>query len=301
MLALRTGRPVKMVMEYREEFIAGAPRHAGVMRLKTGVKRDGTMVAHEMEAFLDAGAYGGFRPGRGDRRHRSRAAAVIAPPMRAFRFRASTPTISPVARCARRASPRACFAAESHIDCVARKVGMDPAAFRLKNLMVEGDETLTGSHYKDIKAKETLAAALKSVGLRRPKAKNVGRGVAMGYRGPGGGNTAMKISLEPDGSIVIHTGLFEQGTGTYTTIRQIAAEELRCQPESIRIDTVDTDLGVSFDSGIGGSRGTRVASSAAYTAACDAREKLLVLAEKLLGWPKAEIALEGGDADSQDD
>ena len=124
--------------------------------------------------------------------------------------------------------PQGVFAAESHIDCVARKIGMDPAAFRLKNLMVEGDETLTGSHYKDIKAKETLAAALKASGYDAPKAKNVGRGVAMGYRGPGGGNTAMQISLEPDGAIVIHTGLFEQGTGTYTTIRQIAAEELRC-------------------------------------------------------------------------
>ena len=63
LLALRTGRPVKMVMEYREEFVAGAPRHAAVIRLKTGVKRDGTMVAHEMEAYLDSGAYGGFRPG----------------------------------------------------------------------------------------------------------------------------------------------------------------------------------------------------------------------------------------------
>ncbi len=64
-------------------------------------------------------------------------------------------------------------------------------------------------------------------------------------------------------------------------------------PEKIRIDTLDTDLGVSFDSGIGGSRGTRVASGAAYTAACDAREKLLALAEKLLSWPKAEITLAG--------
>ena len=292
LLALRTGRPVKMVMEYREEFIAGAPRHAGVMRLKTGVKHDGTMVAHEMEAFLDAGAYGGFRPG-----------AVIGGVAHAGGcYRAAHARISvsrvytnniPGGQFRAPGEPQGVFAAESHIDCVARNVGMDPAAFRLKNLMVEGDETLTGSHYKDIKAKETLAAALKASGYNGPKAKNVGRGVAMGYRGPGGGNTAMQISLEPDGAVVIHTGLFEQGTGTYTTIRQIAAEELRCQPETIRIDTVDTDLGVSFDSGIGGSRGTRVASSAAYTAACDAREKLLVLAEKLLGWPKAEIALKG--------
>ncbi|MGZ8530558.1 MAG: xanthine dehydrogenase family protein molybdopterin-binding subunit [Candidatus Binatia bacterium] len=292
LLALRSGRPVKMVMEYREEFIAGAPRHAGVMRLKTGVKRDGTIVAHEMEAFLDAGAYGGFRPG-----------AVIGGVAHAGGcYRAAHARIAvsrvytnnlPGGQFRAPGEPQGVFAAESHMDCVAHKVGMDPAAFRLQNLMQEGDETLTGSHYKDIKAKETLSAALKASGYDGPKAKNVGRGVAMGYRGPGGGNTAMQLSLNPDGSIVIHTGLFEQGTGTYTTLRQIGAEVLGCDPEKILIDTLDTDLGVSFDSGIGGSRGTRVASGAAYTAACDAREKLLALAEKLLDWPKAEITLAG--------
>ena len=55
----------------------------------------------------------------------------------------------------------------------------------------------------------------------------------------------------------------------------------------------DTDYGVPFDSGIGGSRGTRVASGAAFTAACEARENLLALAEKLLQWPRAEIELAG--------
>jgi CO/xanthine dehydrogenase Mo-binding subunit len=292
LLALRTGRPVKMVMEYREEFIAGAPRHAAVMRLKTGVKRDGTIVAHEMEAFLDAGAYGGFRPG-----------AVIGGVAHAGGcYRAAHARISvsrvytnnlPGGQMRAPGEPQGVFAAESHIDCVARKVGMDPVKFRLKNLLVEGDETLTGSHYLGIKAKETLNAAVKAAGYDMPKPKNVGRGVAMGYRGPGGGNTAMKISLNADGSMVIHTGLFEQGTGTYTTLRQITAEELNCDPDKIHIDTLDTDLGVSFDSGIGGSRGTRVASGAAYTAARDAREKLFALAEKLLGWSKDGIMLDG--------
>jgi len=282
------------VMEYREEFIAGAPRHAAVMRLKTGVKRDGTIVAHEMEAYLDAGAYGGFRPGAviGGVGHAG--GCYRAEHARIAVSRVYTNNI-PGGQMRAPGEPQGVFAAESHIDCVARKIGLDPAAFRLKNLMVEGDETLTGSHYRGIKAKETLSAALCAAGYDKPKAKNVGRGVAMGYRGPGGGNTAMKISLEPDGSRVIHTGLFEQGTGTYTTLRQIAAEELNCDPDEFRIDTLDTDLGASFDSGIGGSRGTRVASAAAFNAACDAREKLFALAEKLLGWAPSDIALDRDD------
>jgi CO/xanthine dehydrogenase Mo-binding subunit len=294
MLARRTGRPVKMVMEYREEFVAGAPRHGGVIRLKTGVKRDGTIVAHEMEAFLDAGAYGGFRPGAVVGGISHGAGCYRAKHARIFTSRVYTNNL-PGGQMRAPGEPQGFFAAESHVDCVARRIGMDPAKFRLNNLMEEGDITLTGGHYKAIRAKETLSAAMKAAGYDSAKAKYVGRGVAMGYRGPGGGNTALKISLNTDGSIVIHTGLFEQGTGTYTTLRQITAEELSCKPEEIHIDTVDTDYSVPFDTGIGGSRGTRVASGAAYTAACDAREKLFALAEKLLGWAKGDIAVVGAD------
>jgi CO/xanthine dehydrogenase Mo-binding subunit len=292
LLALRTGRPVKMIMEYREEFVAGAPRHAAVMKLKTGVKRDGAIVAHQMDAFLDAGAYGGFRPG-----------AVVGGIAHAGGcYRAENARISvsrvytnnlPGGQMRAPGEPQGFFAAESHMDCIARKLGMDPAAFRLKSLIEEGDETLTGGHYRGIKAKETLRAALNAAGYKSSKRAHVGRGIAMGYRGPGGGNTSVKISLNPGGSVVIHTGLFEQGTGTYTTMRQIAAEELSCDPDEIRIEVYDTDSGVPFDSGIGGSRGTRVASGAAFQAASEAREKLLALAVKLLQWPQAEIELSG--------
>ena len=292
LLALRSGRPVKMIMEYREEFIASAPRHAAVMRLKTGVKRDGTIVAHQMDAFLDAGAYGGFRPGA--------VVGGIAHASGCYRAEHSRISVSrvytnnlPGGQMRAPGEPQGFFAAESHMDCVARKLGIDPAEFRRKNLIEEGDETLTGGHYRGIKAKETLRAALKAAAYKSPKQANIGRGVAMGYRGPGGGNTSVKISLNPDGSIVIHTGLFEQGTGTYTTMRQIVAEELSCDPDEIRIDVHDTDSGVPFDSGIGGSRGTRVASGAAFQAASEAREKLLALAAKLLQWPHADIELAG--------
>jgi CO/xanthine dehydrogenase Mo-binding subunit len=292
LLALRTGRPVKMIMDYREEFIAGAPRHAAVMRLKTGVKRDGTIVAHQMDAFLDAGAYGGFRPGA--------VVGGIAHAGGCYRAEHSRISVSrvytnnlPGGQMRAPGEPQGFFAAESHMDCVARKLGMDPAEFRLKNLIEEGDETLTGGQYRGIKAKETLRAGLKAAAYKSRKAENVGRGIAMGYRGPGGGNTSITISLNPDGSIVIHTGLFEQGTGTYTTMRQIVAEELSCDPNQIRIDVHDTDSGVPFDSGIGGSRGTRVASGAAFQAASEAKQKLLALAAKLLQWPQAETELSG--------
>jgi len=294
LLALRSGRPVKMVMEYREEFIAGAPRHAAIMQLKTGVKRDGTIVAHQMKAFLDSGAYGGFRPGA--------VVGGIAHAGGCYRAQHARIEVSrvytnnlPGGQMRAPGEPQGFFAAESHMDCVARKLGIDPYEFRLKNLIEEGDETLTGGHYQGIKAKETLNAAVQGARYKSPKPANVGRGIAMGYRGPGAGSTSLKISLNPDGSIVIQTAFFEQGTGTYTTLRQIAAEELGCDPDEIQIQILDTDSSLPFDSGIGGSRGTRVATGAAFQAARAAREELLGVAEKLLGWKKAEIDLVGKD------
>ena len=292
LLALRSGRPVKMVMEYREEFIAGAPRHAGVILFKTGVKRDGTMVAHEMDAYLDAGAYCGFRPGAVVGGISHAVGCYRAQHARIATSRVYTNNL-PGGQMRAPGEPQAFFAGESHIDCVARRLGMDPFEFRRKNLMEDGDVTLTGGRYEEIKAKEILNAAVKAAGYEAPKAKYVGRGIAMGYRGPGGGSTSLKVSLNHDGSIVIHTSLFEQGTSTYTTMRQTTAEELSCDPEEIRIEILDTDSGVASDSGIGGSRGTRVTSGAAYQAARAAKESLFNLAEKLLGWSKADMTLAG--------
>jgi CO/xanthine dehydrogenase Mo-binding subunit len=62
LLSLKSGRPVKMVMDYSEEFTAGNPRHAAVVRVKTGVNRDGRLIAHRMQYVFDSGAYGAFKP-----------------------------------------------------------------------------------------------------------------------------------------------------------------------------------------------------------------------------------------------
>jgi CO/xanthine dehydrogenase Mo-binding subunit len=292
LLALRTGRPVKMVMEYREEFIAGAPRHAAVIQLKTGVTRNGTILAHEMDAYLDAGAYGGFRPGAvvGGISHAM--GCYRAQHARIVTSRVYTNNL-PGGQMRAPGEPQAFFAGESHIDCVARKLGMDPFEFRQRNLIADGDATLTGVHYEEIKAREILEAAANAANYTATKPKYVGRGIAMGYRGPGGGNTSLKVTLNRDGSLVIHTSLFEQGTSTYTTMRQTVAEELACDPEDVAIEILDTDSGVPSDSGIGGSRGTRVTSGAAYYAARAAKEALFNLAEKLLGWSKADMDLAG--------
>ncbi|MBI4527295.1 MAG: xanthine dehydrogenase family protein molybdopterin-binding subunit [Deltaproteobacteria bacterium] len=291
-LALRTGRPVKMVMDYQEELGAGAPRHAAVIHVKTGVNRDGTLMAHKMEVILDSGAYGGLRPSAIVNGAAHGGGFYRVPHSHIAVTRVYTNNI-PGGQMRAPGEPQAFFAAESQMDCVARELRMDPLEFRLKNLIEEGEITLTGDHYQGIKAKETLKAAVEAAGYKSHKKQNIGRGIAMGYRPPGGGATSLTVQLNSDGSIVLYTPVFEQGSGTYTTLRQIVAEELSLAPEEIQIRIIDTDLGLPFDTGIGGSRGTRVASGAAYQAAGEAKQELLGIAERLLGWPRGEIFLEG--------
>jgi CO/xanthine dehydrogenase Mo-binding subunit len=184
------------------------------------------------------------------------------------------------------------FALESHLDEVARAIGMDPVAFRLHNLVVEGDETAFGEHLQEVRARETLQAAAEAAGYGTPKAANVGRGVGIGDRGPGGGQGSSQVTLRPDGSVLVHTPIFDQGTGTYTTLRQVVSEELGVDPAAVQVEVWNTDA-VSIDSGIGGSRGTRVNSLAAYEACQDAKRALARLAAERLGWSADGVIFAG--------
>jgi xanthine dehydrogenase molybdenum-binding subunit len=120
----------------------------------------------------------------------------------------------------------------------------------------------------------------------------VGRGIAVAYKDQGEGQSSAAVTLHPDGSVVLNTSVFEQGTGSYTALRQVVAEELGLPPERIQVQPWNTDA-APFDTGIGASRVTRVAGPAAYHAARGARQELLRLAAELLGWPEEQTALRG--------
>jgi CO/xanthine dehydrogenase Mo-binding subunit len=299
-LARRTGRPVKMVMDYVEELTAGNPRHAAIIELKTGVKRDGTLVAHQARVFFDSGAYGGFKPTPAvNLGGASKAGGPYQiPHVHIEGIQVYTNTI-PGGFMRAPGEPQAVFASESHIDCIARQLGMDPLDFRLKNLIEAGDETPIGTRYQGIRAKETLEAAVTAAGYRTSKAPHIGRGIAIGERPPAGGESHAAVILNPDGSVLVYTSIFEPGTGTYTILRQIVAEELHLPVTSIQVQVWDTD-GVPFDTGVGGSRVTRVAGQAAYQAAREASRALLKVAADVLDWPEESVMLRGADVIHQE-
>ena len=160
-LAVQTGRPIRMVMDSIEEFTAGNPRHAATVWLKTGVKRDGAIIAHQAQVFFNSGAYGGFKPAPWvNLGGAAKAGGPYKIPHTRFEgVQVYTNTI-PGGFMRAPGEPQVSFASESHMDCIAAELGMDPLEFRLKNLLEEGDEDPVGTVYQGIRARETLEAAV---------------------------------------------------------------------------------------------------------------------------------------------
>ncbi len=294
-LSRASGRPVKMVMDYTEELQAANPRHGGEVTIRAGVKQDGTLVAWRAEAYWNSGAYGGFKPvptaNLVGAQHLAGGPYRI-PHVRIDSWQVYTNSV-PGGHYRAPGEPQSIFAAESHMDSLARAIGMDPLDFRLANLIGEGEETPTGHHFVDLRARETLAAAVDAAGYHAPKPPHVGRGMAMADHGAPGGETHATVTVLDSGDVTVETPLFEQGAGQYTILAQVVSEEIGVPIERISVVPRDTDS-VSFDSGIGGSHTTRLITVAGHEAGSLARQQLQRLAAELLGWNEESITAENG-------
>jgi CO/xanthine dehydrogenase Mo-binding subunit len=127
-----------MVLDYIEEFMAANPRHSTLIRLRSGVKKDGTLTAHHVEFFVNVGAYAGYKPGRVIGGANQAAGPYRVPNTRVEATHVYT-NIVPGGHMRAPGYPQGVFALESHIDEVARRLDIDPLTFRLKNLVDEGD------------------------------------------------------------------------------------------------------------------------------------------------------------------
>ena len=294
LLSKKAGRPVKLVMDYEEEFAAGNPRHASVIHVKTGVKKDGTLLAHHMRFIFDSGAYGAFKPN----------AFLNGPHLCAGPYKIPHAFIEehmvytnkiPCGHMRSPGDPQGIFANESQMDLVAKKLGMDPIEFRKKNFMHDGDIDPTGEEFSYIKTDETLKKALEDAGYQKPKGKNVGRGIALVQWTPAGGIGTVAISLDQNGMATISSAMADQGAGTYTILSEIVSEELKIPLSQIKTQQLDTQRGIK-DTGVGGSRATRVYGNAGYEAALKAADAIKRAAAEQLGASPEEIVLAKGAA-----
>jgi CO/xanthine dehydrogenase Mo-binding subunit len=294
LLSSKSARPVKMVMDYSEEFIAGNPRHAAVIRVKTGVTKDGRLVAHQMEHVFDSGAYAAFKP-QGYLVGPRESAGPYNIPNVLIQERIVYTNKIPCGHMRAPGDPQGFFANESQMDLVARRLGIDPVAFKKQNMMRDGDQAPLGHVVPHIKSRETIDKAVEIAGYRRPKGKHAGRGIAVAQWLPLGGEGHAVVTLDENGTATVATAMVDQGAGTYTAMRQIAAEELKMPLAAVQVKILDTSR-VGPDTGVGASRATRIFGSATHQAAVQVRRKLLEVASRILGLAGEEMEFSGDGA-----
>jgi CO/xanthine dehydrogenase Mo-binding subunit len=291
-LSKKAGQAVKMIMDYTEELIAGNPRHASIIKIKTGVKKNGAIVAHHIDFLFDSGAYASMKP----------AGYLIGASTCAGPYKIANCLIEermvytnkiPCGHMRAPGDPQGFFANESQLDMVARKIGMDPAEFKRKNMLRDGDETPIGGHISHIRGKEALDKAIQLAGYDKPKSKNIGRGLSFSEWSPSGGEGNVFVTIEYDGRVKVLSPVVDQGAGVLTVIVEVVGEELQVPANEIELKQVDSTI-VPSDGGVGGSRATRVYGNASYEAGVKARDELFAFAAQALEVKPEELELDNG-------
>ena len=290
LLALKARRPVRLVLERTEGFLAGRVRHGARLRIRSGLDRSGRLVARELEAVYDTGAYLDLGPYVILRALRP-LALYPAPAMR-FVGRLVT-THRPISGATRGfGNPQATFAVESHTDRLCRELGLDPVDFRKAHAVRTGDanlsvgvvDTSTGRFHAKAATISSCAlpacldlvqAALTAPGTPPPgKKRGVGLAAAMHTTGKGRQESShARVHLRADGTAEVHSGAPDQGgTGVATTLGIIAADALGLPFEAVTVAPPDTAEELT-DSGAQASGRTYVAGEAVRRAAALAAER----------------------------
>jgi carbon-monoxide dehydrogenase large subunit len=292
-LALHAKRPVKMVMDYIQELMAGNPRHPAIITLKTGVTRDGRLLAHQVRVVFNSGAYGAFKPRVYIRGADHSGGPYRIPHVHIDSYMVYTNNV-PCGHMRAPGKPQVAFAVESHMDMMAGELGLDPYEFRMRNILKDGDVNPVGEKLHNIRAAETLRRAAQAVGWgRADKPPHVGCGLAIADQLQGAGQSAASVTIDASGQVNLYMSLWDTGTGAHTVMRQIVAETLTLPPQQVHLVMQDTDA-VPYESGPGGTRVTYTSGQAAFGAARDLRDKLLAVAAELLEGPVESLQLSQG-------
>ena len=278
------GRPVRVKFNRPETFVSTITRHEAIVYIKSGVKRDGTLVAREVRIYWGAGAYAEKSPTVCIKGSHPSPGPYRIPHVKVDGY--AVYTNKPVAGAFRGYGvPQTAWACEQHMDELAARLGMDPLDFRLKNVFVDGDLSYWGERLVAVGLKETLLKATEAIGWgKKSDASNQPKGIRMGKgfaciakptRTPTTSTAAVQINSL--GKVTILAGTVEIGQGCTTILSQIAAEELRVSIDDVSMHPLDTDA-IPYDASTTSSRSTYHMGNAVKRAAIHAREQIAEMA-----------------------
>ena len=287
-------RPVRVVYTRDEVFGSTIGRHPSVVRIKTGVKNDGTIVAQQVEFFLDTGAYAEKGPTVTRFCGVSAAGPYKIPNVRVDGYCMYTNKVMSGAFRGY-GGVQACWAYESQMDIMAHALGIDPLAMRLHQVYEEGDEHITGQRLNSHGLKECLERTAAAMEWNKPLPEGRGRGIACFERAvktPFG--SAAFVRVNEDGTVDVLSSTTDVGQGSETILRQIAAEELGVPFEQVKKVAPDTAF-TPYDASTTSSRSTFHSGNAVKMAAADAREQIIDLAAPLLKAPRECVQIKDGE------
>ncbi len=291
------GRPVKIHLAREEGMIGTRIRHPFDIRVRAGVMKDGTLHALDIDALSNTGAYASHGHSvAGAAGAKTRALY----PRTAMRYHARTVYANIPASGAMRAygAPQVLFAVDCMIEEAARKIGMDSVAFRLKNIIRQGDiDPLTHKPYSTCgltecltKGRELIQWDQKRADRPREQTGPVRRGLGVACFSYASGTypvcleiAGARIILNQDASVHVQVGATEIGQGMDTVVAQMTAETLGVAVEQVHVvSTQDTDV-TPFDTGAYASRQAYVTSNAVFRAAIELKDKILKHADSMTG------------------
>lgn len=271
-LAAATRRPVKHVSTQIADMQSSSVRHASRITIRSGITRDGALSALEAHLLFDGGAYAAAKP----------SPKLLPGPTPRTPYRVANALMERSAvytnsipggfmRAPGEIQYR--FALESHIDMVAREIGMDPFEFRLRNVIREdGERDIDGVGCTEPRAVEVLEALRDAIGSVAP-GRRTNVGIALSARDIGFGTTSVTMRVGPDQHVYVRSGCTEQGMGFLTMVQRVAATALEIGVERVHVSREDT-ASVPADPGVGGSRVTHIVGRATLDAAQKLRKAL---------------------------
>ncbi len=325
LLALHTGKPVKMVYNREESFFGHVHRHPARMRYEHGATRDGTLVHVKASIYLDGGAYASSTPAVVGNAGTMGVGPYVVPNVHVDCYGSYTNN-PPCGAMRGFGAVQTAFAYEAQMDKLAAELGMDPVELRCRNAMSEGAQAATGQVVDSAAPVEELLRRLQSMPMPPQRSdddadlrdlpggvSNVthgegvvrGVGYAVAYKNVGFSEgfddySTARVRLEIvncEPTVTVHTAAAEVGQGLVTVEQQIARTELAV--DNVFVHTKDTQVGSSGSTSA--SRQTYMTGGAVKAACEKVREVVFGMAQRQVGHTIAGLRLEGGKVVSDDE